>query len=144
LLSHYYEYRVKKIASIASFLSGFPILLAAAGPAYAQDLCASAGSNFSSLCKLRIETNTGGIVGTIVQVLLLIAVIASLFFLILGGIRWITSGGDKSKIASARSTLIAAVVGLVISLAAFFILDFFVTFFTGQSFINLKIPRLID
>jgi hypothetical protein len=134
---------VKKIASIATFLTGIPLLLAAATPAYAQDICAAAGSNFSGLCKLRLE-NGGGIVGAVVQVLLLIAIIASVVFIILGGIRWITSGGDQAKIAAARSSILAAIVGLVISLAAFFILNFFVAFFTGQSFTNMKVPRLID
>ena len=135
---------MKKTASLVTFLTGIPLLLATAIPAYAQDdMCAAAGSNFSGLCKLRLE-NSGGIVGTVVQVLLLIAILASLFFIIFGGIRWMTSGGDNGKISSARSTIIAAVVGLVISLAAFFILNLFVTFFTGQSFTTFTIPRLID
>ncbi len=112
--------------------------------AQGQEICEAAGSNFSALCRLRLDTGAGGIVGTIVQVMLLLAVVLSLFFLLFGGIRWISSGGDKGKIDQARSTLTAALIGLVISLSAFFILNLVVRFITGSSFTTFKIPRLID
>ncbi len=44
-----------------------------------------------------------------------------LFFLILliGAIRWIASGGDKTQIESARNTIVNAVIGLIILLSLF-------------------------
>lgn len=83
--------------------------------------CPGAGQ-FSKLCNLNAN-NLGGIVGTAVTFILIIAVLIALFFLILGGIRWITSGGDKAKVDSARQTITAAIVGLVIAFLAFFILS---------------------
>jgi hypothetical protein len=83
-------------------------------------------------------------VGGIVSLLLIGAIIIALFFLVFAGVHWITSGGDKAKIESARSTLIAAVVGLVISLSAFMILNLVLNFVTGQGLSGLTIPRLID
>jgi len=137
---------VKKIASIGIYISGIPLLLSAAVPAFATgtEICQSAGSNFSALCKLKLENNSAGIIGAVIEVILILAIVITLFFLILGGIRWMTSGGDQAKISAARSQIIAALIGLVIALAAFAIVNFVLYFVTGQSISGLKIPRLID
>ncbi len=53
---------------------------------------------------------------------LTIFIIAGIFLLVIyivwAGIQWITSGGDKQKISTARSRLTAAVIGLIIILLA--------------------------
>jgi hypothetical protein len=58
-----------------------------------------------------------------ITLLLVSITILSLFFLIFGGIKWITSQGDKSKVESARKTIIYAVVGLALSFMSFFIIN---------------------
>lgn len=52
----------------------------------------------------------GGVIGTMV----LLAAIAAFVFLITGGLQWISSGGDKAKLETARNRIINAIVGLVI------------------------------
>lgn len=99
------------------------------------------GGNFGSLCNIRVA-QSGGVVGAIIQLLLVIAVVLCLFYLVYGGIRYITSGGDKAKVEQARSALVAAIVGLIISLLAFFIVGFVLYFFTGQGLSSLNIPKL--
>lgn len=64
------------------------------------------------------------VVGNLLTLLLIVVVILSLIFLILGGIQWINSGGDKSKLAAARSRLTYAIIGLIVALASFFIINF--------------------
>jgi hypothetical protein len=44
------------------------------------------------------------------------------FFLILGGIQWITSGGDKAGMEAARNKIKHAIVGLIIVGAAWAIM----------------------
>lgn len=61
------------------------------------------------------------VVGNSVTIMLILAVILALIFLIVGGTQWITSGGDKAKVASARSRITYAIVGLIVALFAFFI-----------------------
>jgi uncharacterized protein YacL len=95
---------------------------------------------FSTLCNLD-ASNLGAIVGAVVTFILIIAVLIALFFLIFGGIRWITSGGDKGKVESARGTIIAAIIGLVIAFLAFFILSLALSFF-GLSLTDLTLPTL--
>jgi len=58
-------------------------------------------------------------------VLLVGATLLALLFLILGGIQWITSGGNKEKLQAAQKKIMYAVIGLVISLSAFLIINFF-------------------
>lgn len=63
------------------------------------------------------------IIQTGVSFLFVAAIILTLFFLIYGGIRWIVSGGNKEKVAQARQTLTYAVIGLIIVLLSFFIIN---------------------
>jgi len=96
---------------------------------------------YSSLCNINANS-AGGVVGAILQVLLIFAIIACLFFLLYGGIRYITSGGDKGKVDQARGTLVAAIIGLVISLLAFFIVNLVLMFLTGKGISTMTIPKL--
>lgn len=64
-----------------------------------------------------------------IQIMIIIAIILSLVFLVLGGLQWTSSGGDKGKIAGARSKITFALVGLIVALSAFFIVNIFGTFF---------------
>jgi hypothetical protein len=115
--------------------------LAFALPAYAQNLDPCAGSGqFSKLCKLN-SNNLGSIVGAGIGFLLAIAVIIALFFLVFGGIRWMTSGGDKAKVESARNHIIAALIGLVIAFLAFFILSLALSIF-GLSLNKISLPKI--
>lgn len=117
------------------------VLLALLTPsaAYAQgQLCPPA---FANLCKIRAEKG-GGVFGPAIIYFMIVAVVACLVFLVIGGIKWITSGGDQQKIAQARQTLIAALVGLVIALCTFFIVGTVLGVF-GIGLSSMKLPKLV-
>ena len=69
------------------------------------------------------------ILQTGVTLLFVFAILLTLFFLVYGGIRWIISGGDKTGVENARKTITYAILGLVISFLAFFIINLIGTFF---------------
>lgn len=48
----------------------------------------------------------------------------SVIMLIWGGLRYITSGGDSKKITNAKNTILYAIIGLVIAVLAFAIINF--------------------
>ena len=100
----------------------------------------TSASQFSKLCNLNAN-NIGGIVGAAVAFILVIAALIALFYLIWGGIRWITSGGDKGKVTEARQHIIAAIIGLIVAFLAFFILSLALSFF-GMSLTNLVLPQI--
>lgn len=70
----------------------------------------------------------------VVSILFVIGIVIAIAFFIYGGIKWILSGGDKTAVESARNHIVAAVVGLVIIIAAFFILTTVIQLITGQEF----------
>jgi len=68
---------------------------------------------------------------------------AIIFFIMLlsGGIRWIASGGDKTRLEGARGQITHALIGLVILLSAFAIIKLIGTLF-GVDLLNLSLPTL--
>ena len=112
-------------------------------PVYAQSQPLCPPGNFGHLCNLRVD-KAGGLVGSLVGLLIIIAILVSLFFLVYGGIRYISSGGDKGKLGQARGTLLAAVIGLIIALLAFFIVNIILVFLTGSGLSSVTIPTLLQ
>lgn len=47
--------------------------------------------------------------------------------LIIGGIRYVISGGDSKKVTDAKNTVLYAIIGLVIAFLAFAIVNFVIT-----------------
>lgn len=93
-----------------------------------------------NLCGLQ-ASGTGNVIRNAIVAVLVIATLICLFFLIRGGISWILSGGDKGKVDASRQMIIAAIVGLIITFLAYFILSLVLGLF-GIGFTNLTIPSL--
>jgi len=68
-------------------------------------------------------TNFNKLLTQVIGILTIIAGIYFIFLLITGGIEWMASGGDKGKLASARTKMFSGAVGLTIIVAALFIAD---------------------
>ena len=64
----------------------------------------------------------GSLLNGVLSFVMVIAALLVFLYLILGGIEWITSGGDKGKTESARNKITSAVIGLVILAASYAIL----------------------
>lgn len=57
-----------------------------------------------------------------IDLILIVVSIASLFYLIYGAFKWMTSGGDQEKLAAARMAIIYSILGLVVSFLSFLII----------------------
>lgn len=68
-----------------------------------------------------------------------LAGLAVFIMLLVGGFKYLTSGGDPKKAQSAKDTLTYAILGLVLVIAAWFILAF-IEEFTGVKVTIFKIP----
>jgi hypothetical protein len=71
-----------------------------------------------------------GIFTTITNVLLFIIGAISVIMIIIGGLRYIVSGGDASKVSGAKNTILYAVVGIVVAILAYAIINFVIGSFT--------------
>jgi hypothetical protein len=65
-----------------------------------------------------------GIITTIITLFSVIVGIIAVIMIVYGGLRYITSGGDSTKITSAKNTIIYALIGLVVVALAQFIVKF--------------------
>jgi hypothetical protein len=117
---------------LSALVLTFSVYLVSALPASAQSsICPSEPNaqgvmNFNPLCGLVLSDN---IIGNILNLVFIIVVLIALGFLIYGGIKWITSGGDKAGVESARNMIVAALVGLVIAFLSYFILQIIFSLF---------------
>jgi hypothetical protein len=74
----------------------------------------------------------GGIFTKITDVLLFIIGAISVIMLIIGGIRYVVSGGDSSAVTGAKNTILYAVIGIVVALLAYALVHFVITSFASN------------
>ena len=70
------------------------------------------------------DTKANNLIGKIVNYITIIVVIVAVIMIIIGGFKYITSGGDANKIGSAKNTVIYAIIGLAVVAFAQFIVKF--------------------
>lgn len=63
------------------------------------------------------------IISNIVGVMTIIAGIWFIFQFITGGIGWLSAGGDKAKLQAAQAKITQGIVGLIVVVIAFFLID---------------------
>ena len=59
--------------------------------------------------------------------------IISVIMLIYGGLRYVISGGDSKKVTDAKNTIMYAIIGLIISILAYAIVNFVINAVGGES-----------
>lgn len=92
--------------------------------------------------------NIIGVIRNAIRFVLLVAFVLAFVFLIIGGIRWITAGGDEKAVGSARGMITAALIGLVVVLVSYALIVLVETFFgvtiiSGDLTLN-SIPKVND
>lgn len=88
-----------------------------------NSLCAGANLDVTTNCQTGITgqdaTNTiNDIIADVINIFSLIVGIVSVIMIIIGGFRYITSGGDSSNVSSAKNTILYAIIGLIIVVLA--------------------------
>ncbi len=84
-----------------------------------------------------IEDDGAGLwstVQTVINVVLAVVGVIAVFMIIIGGIQYSTSAGDSGKVKKAKDTILYGIIGLVIALLAFAIVNFVLdSIFSAQS-----------
>lgn len=101
--------RMKKIIA-AAHLATVTVLASPIG-AFAADL------DIKKPGEVQI-TSIGTLLSGIISFVFILAAIIFFFMLVLGGIQWMISGGDKNATEQARGRITAALIGLIIVFAA--------------------------
>lgn len=70
---------------------------------------------------------------TLTNTLLFVVGALSVLMIILGGMRYVLSGGNATSVTAAKNTILYAVVGLMVCIFAYSIIAFVIDSFTGSS-----------
>ncbi len=114
-------------AFVASFLAVFltPVRLLALNETMMEGAESARGAD-----QVSDLFGTSGVFSTITNVLLFAVGAISVIMIIIGGLRYVTSGGNTANVTAAKNTILYAVVGVVIALFAFAMVNFVLTSFT--------------
>ena len=126
---------IKRIAAVASSI-GLSLLLK--GYAFAGEPV-NIGIDPTTEDNIVKIVDFSKLITSLIALLLIIALLASLFYLLLGGIQWITSGGDKAGVEAAQKKIQAALIGLIIVFSVWALFRLVGTFL-GVNLETLSIP----
>lgn len=85
----------------------------------------------------------GNLISTAIGAVIMIAAVIALVYLIMGAFDWITSGGDKQKLESARGKITNGIIGLILVAASWAIMGLVGQFFSFENFPeNLSFPTM--
>jgi hypothetical protein len=120
--------------------TAFVAYLYYASPAYAQTtvwsgVCVSGPNN-------DVATIQGleCLIANIFTVIITLIGLAAFVMLIVGSVRWLTSGGNSSSLDTAKKTMTYAIFGIIIALSAFIVINL-ISGFTGvESIKEFRIP----
>lgn len=122
---------------IKSLLLTFALLIGAVGfvaqPVAAinvfEDSCKT--NTTDAVCNEAKKGTDGApvLVQQLINTLLYVIGIIAVIVIIVGAIRYVTSDGDSNKVSSAKNTILYAVIGLVVAMLAFAIVNFVVAQF---------------
>jgi len=63
----------------------------------------------------------GILISSLISTITIIGGLAFLIYFIVGGLKWITSGGDKGKVSEAQTQMTQAAVGLIVIVVSYFL-----------------------
>jgi len=69
-------------------------------------------------------TNVQSIIKTVINIFSFVVGVVAVIMIIVGGFRYITSGGDSGNVSNAKNTIIYAIIGLVVVALAQLIVQF--------------------
>jgi hypothetical protein len=120
-------YKIKcALMAVALAVIGIGACLLPAGSAYAVNGGAwSDGMNVSKGNGVPDNLmGSGGAVTNIINGVLYVVGILAVVMVIIGGVKYTTSGGDQQAVTSTKNTILYGIVGLVIAILAYAIVNF--------------------
>jgi hypothetical protein len=116
------------LAVVISMLSMSMAPVFAQSTSGAQAACSGIGAAAGSSTD-GCNSNTGSpsldtTIATVINILSTVVSVIAIIMIIIGGVKYITSSGDSSNVASAKNTIIYAIVGLIVVAFAQIIVKF--------------------
>jgi hypothetical protein len=90
-----------------------------------SSIITGAGQACGSSCNT--ASTIPGTIKTIGNVLVFLVGSISVIMIIIGGFRYVTSGGDSKAVSAAKDTILYAIIGVVVAIVAYAIVQFVAT-----------------
>lgn len=117
--------RAKQLVLAAMMVMGIG-LVAAPAPVQAINVWGQCSTNSNVVCNSATKDTASSYAMTIINTILYILGIVAVIMIVIGGFRYVVSNGDSSAITGAKNTIFYAVIGLVVAILAFTIVNFVV------------------
>ena len=75
------------------------------------------------------KDTSGTLITSVINVMLFIIGVLSVIMIVYGGILYVISAGDSGRVSKAKNTIMYAIVGLIVALLAYAIVNFVITRF---------------
>ncbi len=124
------KFSISKLPLLSKVLATGAALLYSASPAFAQT------AQWRGVCVGGNENDVATIQGlecmiaNIFTVIITLIGLSAFVMLVVGAVRWMLSGGNSSNLDKARNTMTYAVIGIVVALSAFIVINL-ISGFTG-------------
>jgi hypothetical protein len=114
-----------KLLFLALAMSLGLVAIPAALPVYAVEVFEACDDiENSAVCDSSDDDELPSMAMIIVNTMLFVLGLAAVVMIVIGGIYYATSGGDAAKVKTGKETILYSVVGLIIALLAFSIVNF--------------------
>lgn len=130
---------LKKVSSIVSTSITF---LFVATSVYAADPLVAPPAGSVDPTKVKVES----VPQLVITVIFSLAIFLAVVYLMYGGIKWMTSRGDKTAVESARKHIMSAIIGLIVVAGTFFILQVIFNLLGAKNPLaeGFKLPSLLN
>ena len=68
------------------------------------------------------QTQLGTLLSNLITTVTVVGSLAFVVYFTIGGLKWITAGGDKNKVSEAQTQMTQAAIGLIVIVVSFFII----------------------
>lgn len=116
-MKNYFKKFIILISLIA--ILALPYIVFAASPAYDNLKKVGSGDANAPYVEINNANSLAGIVGIVIQAFLGLLGILFLVYMLYAGYNWMTAQGDEEKVTKAKDTISRAVIGLIVTIAAY-------------------------
>lgn len=96
-------------------------------PAYASGVIDLGGEvtgvgTFQTAVSTTVQTSLGTFLSNVITTISVVGSLAFVVYFTIGGLKWITAGGDKAKVGEAQQQMTQSAIGLIAMIASYFII----------------------
>lgn len=118
----------QRLVALAMVLGFGVVALGPVSQVLAINVFQSCSGNTSAVCK-STNDNAGNMIKNVINILLYVLGAIAVIMIVVGGVRYTVSAGNSSSTKEAKDTIIYAIVGLVIALMSYTIVNFVLSYF---------------